>query len=154
MHCLKSIHILFILFSRNSPHSDCHRSNTYLFVRGFRSEKGRSSSEMSPSRASLAAAEFPLMPTWPGTQIELQLQHFVAASTDLQLQAVTVSLLTLQNLNKNNKQTMEGSFVATKATSLRQNCNHQYSLLTLVEATLYYHNRSAQSDRFRHQTTS
>ena len=53
MHCLKSIHILFILFSRNSPHSDCHRSNTYLFVRGFRSEKGMSSTEMSPTRASL-----------------------------------------------------------------------------------------------------
>ena len=32
-----------------------------------------SSTEMSPSRASLAAesaAEFPLMPTWPGTQIK------------------------------------------------------------------------------------
>ena len=37
-------------------------------MRGFRSEKGMSSSEMSLSRASLAAdsaAEFPLMPTWP-----------------------------------------------------------------------------------------
>ena len=32
-----------------------------------------SSTEMSPSRASLAAesaAEFPLMPTWPGTQLK------------------------------------------------------------------------------------
>ena len=104
MHCLKSINILFILFSGNSPHSDCHRSNIYLFVRGFRSEKGMSSTEMLSTRASLAAestAELPLMPTWPGTQTELQLQHFVAASTDLQLQAATVSLLTLQNLNKN-----------------------------------------------------
>ena len=104
MHCLKSINILFILFSGNSPHSDCHRSNIYLFVRGFRSEKGMSSTEMLSTRASLAAestAELPLMPTWPGTQTELQLQDFVAASTDLQLQAATVSLLTLQNLNKN-----------------------------------------------------
>ena len=71
------IYILLILgisyiisFSGNSSHSNCHGSNIYLFVRGFRSENGMSSTEMSPSRASLAAesaAEFPLMPTWPGT---------------------------------------------------------------------------------------
>ena len=63
--------ILYNLFSGNSSHSDCHSCNIYLFVHGFRSENGMNSTEMSPSRASLAAesaAEFPLMPTWPGTQ--------------------------------------------------------------------------------------
>ena len=47
----------------------CHKSNIHLFVRAFRSEKGMSSAEMSPAKASLAvesAAELPLMPTWPG----------------------------------------------------------------------------------------
>ena len=42
----------------------------YLFIQGFKSEEGTSSSEMSPSRASLAtvsAAGSPLMPTWPAT---------------------------------------------------------------------------------------
>ena len=42
----------------------------YLVVRDFRSENGMSSTEISPLRASLAAesaAEFPMMPTWPGT---------------------------------------------------------------------------------------
>ena len=46
----------------------CDRFNIHLFVRAFRSEKGMSSTEMSPTRASLAvesAAELPLMPTWP-----------------------------------------------------------------------------------------
>ena len=65
--------IWYNLFSGNSSHSDCHSSNIYLFVRDFRSENGMSSTEMSPSRASLAAesaAEFPLMPAWPGTQIK------------------------------------------------------------------------------------
>ena len=65
--------ILYDFFSGNSSHSDCHSSNIYLCVRGFRSENGMSSTEMSPSRASLAAetaAEFPLMPTWPGTQMK------------------------------------------------------------------------------------
>ena len=60
-------------FSGNSSHSDCHSSNIYLFVHDFRSENGMSSTEMSPSRAILAAesaAEFPLMPTWPGTQMK------------------------------------------------------------------------------------
>ena len=61
--------ILYNLFSGNSSHSDCHSSNIYLFVCGFRSENGMSSTEMSPSRASVAA-EFPLMPTWPGTQMK------------------------------------------------------------------------------------
>ena len=64
---------IFCIFSGNSSHSDCHSSNIYLFVRYFRSENGMSSTEMSPSRASLAAesaAEFPLMPTWPGTQMK------------------------------------------------------------------------------------
>ena len=44
-----------------------------IFARVSRSENGMSPSEMSPSRASLAAesaAEFPLMPTWPGTQLK------------------------------------------------------------------------------------
>ena len=44
----------------------------YIYLRDFRSENGMSSTETSPSRASLAAesaAEFPLMPTWPGTQM-------------------------------------------------------------------------------------
>ena len=65
--------ILHNLFSGNSSHSDCHSSNIHFFERGFRSENGMSSTEMSPSRASLAAesaAEFPLMPTWPGTQMK------------------------------------------------------------------------------------
>ena len=62
-------------FPKNSSHTDCHISNIYiyLFLRGFRSENGMSSTEMSPTRASLAAesaAEFPIMPTWPGTQIK------------------------------------------------------------------------------------
>ena len=41
--------------------------------KAFRSEIGMSSSEMSPTRASLtaeSAAELLLMPTWPGTQIK------------------------------------------------------------------------------------
>ena len=46
---------IFYIFSRNSSHSDCHSSNIYLFVRGFRSENGMCSTAMSPSRASLAA---------------------------------------------------------------------------------------------------
>ena len=80
------IYILLILgisyiFSGNSSHSDCHSSNIYLFVRGFRSENGMSSTEMSPSRASLAAesaAKFPLMPTWLGTQMKtISLPSFV-----------------------------------------------------------------------------
>ena len=71
IHSFNTGNILYKLFSGNSSHSDCHSSNIYLFVRGFRSENGMSSTEMSPSRASLAAesaAKFPLMPTWPGTQ--------------------------------------------------------------------------------------
>ena len=73
VHSFNTGNILYNLFSGNSSHSDCHSSNVYLFVRGFRSENGMSSTEMSPSRASLAAesaAEFPLMPTWPGTQMK------------------------------------------------------------------------------------
>ena len=73
IHSFNTGNILYNLFSGNSAHSDCHSSNIYLFVRGFRSENGMSSTEMSPSRASLAAesaAEFPLMPTWPGTQMK------------------------------------------------------------------------------------
>ena len=66
MHSFNTGNILYNLFSGNSPHSDCHSSNIYLFVRDFRSENGRSSTEMSLSWASLAAesaAVFPLMPT-------------------------------------------------------------------------------------------
>ena len=82
IHSFSTGNILYNLFSGNSSHSDCHSSNIYLFVRGFRSENGMSSTEMSPSRASLAAesaAKFPLMPTWPGTQmktISLPSRHF------------------------------------------------------------------------------
>ena len=68
IHSFNTGNILYNLFSGNSSHSDCHSSNIYLFVHGFRSENGMSSTKMSPSRASLAAesaAEFPLMPTWP-----------------------------------------------------------------------------------------
>ena len=73
MHSFYTGNILYNLFSGNSSHSDCHSSNIYLFVRGFRSENGMSSTEMSPSRTSLSAesaAEFPLMPTWPGIQMK------------------------------------------------------------------------------------
>ena len=72
IHSFSIGNILYNLFSRNSSHSDCHSSNIHLFVRDFRSENGMSSTEMSPSGASLAAesaADFPLMPTWPGTQM-------------------------------------------------------------------------------------
>ena len=65
IHSFNTGNILYNLFSGNSSHSDCHSSNIYLFVCGFRSENGMSSTKMSPSRASLAAesaAEFPLMP--------------------------------------------------------------------------------------------
>ena len=40
----------------------------YLFACDFKSENGMSSTEVSPTTAS--AAELPLMPTWPGTQIK------------------------------------------------------------------------------------
>ena len=73
IHSFNTGNILYNLFSGDSSHSDCHSSNIYLFVRDFRSENGMSSTEMSPSRASLAAesaAEFPLMPTWLGTQMK------------------------------------------------------------------------------------
>ena len=73
IHSFNTGNIWCNLFSGNSSHSDCHSSNIYLFVRDFGSENGMSSTEMSPSRASLAAesaAEFPLMPTWPGTQMK------------------------------------------------------------------------------------
>ena len=73
IHYINTGNILCNLFSGNSSHSDCHSSNTFLFERDFMSENGMSSTEMSPSRASLSAesaAEFPLMPTWPGTQIK------------------------------------------------------------------------------------
>ena len=73
IHSFSIGNILYNLFSGNLSHSNCHSSNIYLFVRDFRSENGMSSTEMSPSRASLAAesaAEFPLMPTWPGTQMK------------------------------------------------------------------------------------
>ena len=73
IHSFNTGNILYNLFSRNSSHSDCHSSNIYLLVCDFRSENRMSSTEMSPSWASLAAesaAEFSLMPTWPGTQIK------------------------------------------------------------------------------------
>ena len=73
IHSFSIGNILYNLFSGNSSNSDCHSSNIYLFVRDLRSENGMSSTEMSPSRTSLAAesaAEFPLMPTWAGTQMK------------------------------------------------------------------------------------
>ena len=73
IHSFNTGNILHNLFSGNSSHLDCHSSNVYFVVRDFRSENGMSSTEMSPSKASLAAesaAEFPLMPTWPGTQMK------------------------------------------------------------------------------------
>ena len=73
IHSFNTGNILYNLFSGYSSHSACHSSNIYLFVRDFRSENGMSSTEMLPSRASLAAesaAKFPLMPTWPGTQMK------------------------------------------------------------------------------------
>ena len=54
IHSFNSGNMLYHLFSGNSSHSDCHSFNIYLFVRGFRSENGMSSTEMSPSRASLS----------------------------------------------------------------------------------------------------
>ena len=53
------------------PIGFCQSSAMSLFKRGSESEKGLSSFQTSPSRASLAAvsaAELPLMPTWPRTQ--------------------------------------------------------------------------------------
>ena len=75
IHSFNTWNILYNFFSGNSSHSesDCYSSNIYLFVRGFRSENGMSSTKMSPSRASLAAesaAEFPLKPIWPGTRMK------------------------------------------------------------------------------------
>ena len=67
IHSFNTGNILCSLVSGSSSHSDCHSSNIYLFERGFRSDNGMR------ARASLAAesaAEFPLMPTWPGTQIK------------------------------------------------------------------------------------
>ena len=37
IHSFNTGNILYNLFSGNSSHSDCHSSNIYLFVRGFRS---------------------------------------------------------------------------------------------------------------------
>ena len=57
-----------IYFPRSHPTQTATVLN--LFARGFKSEKGMSSTEISPTRASLAAesaAGLPLMPTWPGT---------------------------------------------------------------------------------------
>ena len=68
MHSFNTGNILCNLFSGSSSHSDCHSSNIYLFACDFKSENGMSSTEMSPTTASLAAesaAEFTLMPTWP-----------------------------------------------------------------------------------------
>ena len=73
IHSFNTGNIWYNFFSGNSSQSDCHSSNIYLFVHGFRSENGMSSTKMSPSRASLAAesaAEFPQIPTWPGTQMK------------------------------------------------------------------------------------
>ena len=73
MHCFNTGNISCNLFPGSSSHSDCHNSNIYLLARDFKSENGMSSTEASPTRASLAAAsadELPLTPTWPGTQTE------------------------------------------------------------------------------------
>ena len=42
IHSFNTGNILYNLFSGHSSHSDCHSSNIYLFVRGFRSEEGMS----------------------------------------------------------------------------------------------------------------
>ena len=55
IHSFNTGNILCNFFSGNSSHSDCHSSNIYLFVRDFRSENGMNSTEMSPTRSSLAA---------------------------------------------------------------------------------------------------
>ena len=73
VHSFKFGNLLCNLFSGNKSHSDYLCSNIYLFARDFKSEQGMSSTEMSPTRASLAAesaAKYSLMPTWPGTQIK------------------------------------------------------------------------------------
>ena len=54
-HSFKTGNILCSLFPGNSSHSDCHNSNIYLLAPDFKSEKGMSSTEVSPTRASLAA---------------------------------------------------------------------------------------------------
>ena len=59
-------HTLCSLFFGNSSHSDCQSSNIYLLVHAFMSEKGMSSTEMSPTTASLAAESAAKL--WPGTQ--------------------------------------------------------------------------------------
>ena len=85
VHSFNIGNILRNLFSGNSFHSDCHSSNIYLFVHDFRSENGVSSTEMSPSRASLAAesaTEFPLMPTRPGTQMKTISLPFLVISVN------------------------------------------------------------------------
>ena len=71
MRCLKSgIDFMQFLFLELIPASALIHVCLY---KAFRSENGMSSSEMSPTRASLAAesaAELPLIPTRPGTQIK------------------------------------------------------------------------------------
>ena len=68
-----NLKIFCVIYSQGTHLADCHSSNIYLFARDFKSEKGLSSTEMSRTRASLAAesaAKFSLMSTWPGTQTE------------------------------------------------------------------------------------
>ena len=70
-HRFKTGNISWNLFPGSSSHSECHNSNIYLLARDFKSENGMSSTEVSPTRASLAAAsaaELPLMLSWPGIQ--------------------------------------------------------------------------------------
>ena len=52
IHSFNTGNILYNLFSGNSSYSDCHSSNIYLFVRGFRSENGMSSQKINYIRYS------------------------------------------------------------------------------------------------------
>ena len=52
IHSFNTGNIWYNLFSGNSSHSDCHSSNIYLFVRGFRSENGMSSQKINYIRYS------------------------------------------------------------------------------------------------------
>ena len=40
IHSFNTGNMLYNLFAGNSSHTDCHSSNIYLFVHGFRSENG------------------------------------------------------------------------------------------------------------------
>ena len=73
IHSFNTGNILHNLFSGNTSHSDCHSSNIYLCViLGLRMGwvQPRCRHQGHASLAAESAAEFPLMPTWPGTQMK------------------------------------------------------------------------------------